>query len=213
MKLTSLAIAATALSLTGAGVLLHPGVPHAESPMATKLSPSPIPAGKAFTVDAAHTSIGFEIGHLNIASVQGRFNKFAGEINFDETDLTKSTVNFTIQANSVDTNVAPRDTHLRSADFFDVEKYPELSFKSRSVTKREGGYTVAGDLTMRGVTKPVSINFRSYGPIKDPWGNNRIGVIAEPLVLKRDEFGITYGPGTIGNDVTVRLSLEATEKK
>jgi polyisoprenoid-binding protein YceI len=172
-----------------------------------------IPSGE-YKLDAAHSLIGFAIRHLEINWVEGRFNEFSGTIHYDEKDITKSSVEFTAKVESIDTGVAPRDKHLRSADFFEVEKYPELSFKSTRVERKGKAHVLYGDLTLKGVTKPVAIPFTMAGAIKDQRGNARFGVQGETKINRRD-FGINFGtelPGgglNIGNEVSIRLHLEA----
>src|SRR5690242_16413305 len=112
-------------------------------------------AADDYAVDLAHSSITFMIQHLGISFVHGRFNDFSGQFTIDKEDPAKSSFTMTIKADSVDTNIKKRDDHLRAPEFFDVQKYPEMSFKSTSVKPMEGGYKVAGDFTMHGVTKPL----------------------------------------------------------
>ena len=131
----------------------------------------------------------------------------------DTKDITKDAVQITIQTDSVDTNVAPRDADLRSANFFDVTKYPEMTFKSTSIRAKGNSYIAEGNLTLRGFSKPVTISFKQYGPIKDPWGGTRVGIVAEPLTIHRSDFGMTYDADSVSNDVVVRISLEATQDK
>lgn len=196
-------------------VAFHPGIAFA--------APTYGPAQKVqvagnYTVDPAHTSIGFEVTHLGLSHVQGRFAEKSGKIVIGK-DAASSSVEITIPSKSVDTNVAPRDAHLRTADFFDAEQYPTLTFKSTKVTKSGSGYTVDGQLTMRGVTKNVSIPFDYFGPITDPWGGTRIGAIAKPIKLNRKDYGFPYnealpdGTPAVSNDITVRIALEATLDK
>jgi len=203
----------TVPALAAGYVVFHPGVAYAETPLAKRLAPTPFQEGGHFTVDPMHTFVGFDIGHLGLSRVQGRFSKLTGSLDADPKDLGKSSVNITAQIGSVDTAVAPRDADLRSDHFFDAEKYPELTFHSTSISRHGRGYTAAGDLTIKGVTKPVAIQFKQYGPIKDPWGKTRIGIVAEPLVIHRSQFGMTFDADTISDDVNVRLSLEATLDK
>lgn len=211
LKPTTLLAALPVLAL--GYVAYHPGIAFAESPLAQSLTPTTFGQGGEYTIDPAHTSVGFDVGHFGLSRVQGRFNKLSGSLQIDAKDLTKSSVKVVIEAASIDTNVAPRDNHLRSADFFEVEKYPEIRFESTRIKRKGNGYVADGNLTMKGVSKPVSIEFRQYGPIKDPWGATRIGVVAEPLTLRRTDFGINYDTSTVSDDVVVRLSLEATEKR
>jgi polyisoprenoid-binding protein YceI len=190
------------------------GASFAQQQPAAKVSYAPVPGGE-YKIDAAHSTIGFAVRHLEINWVEGRFKEFAGTIRYDDKDVTKSSVEFTAKIDSVDTGVEGRDKHLRNADFFDAPKYPEMTFKSTRVERRgRDAYVLHGDLTLKGVTKPVSFPFQMTGAIKDPWGNTRFGVSAEAKINRRD-FGVDYdralaaGGLVVGNDVTVSLQLEA----
>jgi polyisoprenoid-binding protein YceI len=181
-----------------------------------KVNYAPIPGGD-YKVDPAHSIVGFAIRHLEINWVEGRFKDFNGMVHYDEHDVTRSTVEFTAKVESIDTGVAPRDKHLRTADFFDAEKFPEMSFKSTSVERKgKNGYVLNGDLTLKGVTKPVALPFTITGAIKDPWGNTRFGINAQTKINRRD-FGITWGKALegggfdVGNEVTINLQLEAVK--
>lgn len=180
---------------------------------AAKVAYAPIPAGD-YKIDPAHSVIGFAVRHLEINWVEGRFKEFEGTIHYDEKDVTKSSVEFTAKVESIDTGVAPRDKHLRTADFFEVEKYPTLTFKSTRVEREGKRYVLHGDLTIKGVTKPVQLPFDITGAVKDPWGNTRFGVNAETTINRRD-FGINYGNAfaggglDVGNEVNIMLRLEA----
>jgi polyisoprenoid-binding protein YceI len=183
---------------------------------AAKVAYAPVPGGE-YNIDPAHSIIGFSIRHLEIAWVEGRFKDFKGAIHFDEKDVTKSSVEFTAKVESIDTGVEPRNKHLRTADFFDVEKFPEMTFKSTSVERKgKDGYVLHGDLTLKGVTKPVALPFTVTGAIKDPWGNTRFGVSAQTKIDRRD-YGITWGKALenggldVGNEVTIELQLEAVK--
>jgi polyisoprenoid-binding protein YceI len=183
---------------------------------AAKVAYAPVPGGE-YNIDPAHSIIGFSIRHLEIAWVEGRFKDFKGTIHFDEKDVTKSSVEFTAKVESIDTGVEPRNKHLRTADFFDVEKFPEMTFKSTRVDRKgKDGYVLHGDLTLKGVTKQVALPFTVTGAIKDPWGNTRFGVQAETKLDRRD-YGITWGKALenggldVGNEVTIELQLEAVK--
>ncbi len=200
-------------------------VPHAAgvtTPTAAAQAPAakvayvPVPGGD-YNIDPAHSVIGFSIRHLEINWVEGRFKDFKGTIRYDEQDVTKSAVEFAAKVESIDTGVAPRDKHLRTADFFDVEKYPEMTFKSTRVERKgKDAYVLHGDLTLKGVTKPVQLPFKLTGAVKDPWGNTRFGVEARTKINRRD-FGINYGNALagggldVGNEVTINLQLEAVK--
>ena len=207
-------LAIVAVPVIAAGyIVYHPGVAYAETVLAKTLKATPFQQGGSYTVDGMHTCLGFDIGHLGLSRVQGRFSKMTGSLQIDAKDLTKSSVKVTADATSIDTAVAPRDADLRSANFFDVEKFPTVTFESTQIKKSGNGYNAAGNLTIHGVSKPITIHFKQYGPIKDPWGNTRIGVVAEPLVIHRSDFGMTFDAETVSNDVNVHLSLEATQDK
>jgi polyisoprenoid-binding protein YceI len=201
-----------ATSLAGGSITRRAG---AQAP-AAKVSYAPVPGG-AYQIDPAHSLIGFAVRHLEINWVEGRFKDFKGTINFDEKDVTKSSVEFTAKVASIDTEVEARDKHLRTADFFDAEKYPEMIFKSTRVERKgKDGYVLHGDLTLKGVTKPVALPFTITGAVKDPWGNTRFGVEAHTKINRRD-FQINYGNAfagsglDVGNEVTIDLRLEAMQ--
>ncbi|HJQ34126.1 MAG TPA: YceI family protein [Pyrinomonadaceae bacterium] len=180
------------------------------------VSYAPVPGGE-YKIDPAHSLIGFAVRHLEINWVEGRFKDFSGTINFDDKDVTKSSVEFSAKVASVDTEVEARDKHLRTADFFDAEKYPEMSFKSTGVERKgKDAYVLHGELTIKGVTKPVALPFTLTGAVKDPWGNTRFGVEAQTKINRRD-FQINYGNAfaggglDVGNEVTIKLRLEAVQ--
>lgn len=181
----------------------------------TKVTYVPIPAGD-YRMDVAHTVIGFSIMHNELALVRGRFKDFSGTIKYDDKDVTKSSVEFTAKVTSIDTGHEGRDRHLRTADFFEVEKFPEMTFKSTSVERKGKSYIMDGVLTLKGVTKPVSLPFTLTGAIKDGRGNTRIGVAAQTKIDRRD-FGITWGSPlptggfNLGHDVMIDLHLEALQ--
>jgi polyisoprenoid-binding protein YceI len=172
-----------------------------------------------YNFDKAHSFIGFKVKHTGLIEVPGFFRDFTGEVNFDSKDITKSSVNFKAMATSIDTGVAGRDRHLRSADFFEVEKFPELTFKSTKVEKKGKGWIVTGDLTMKGVTKSVAIPFEIAGwlPASERSGI-KMGIAGETMINRRD-FGINYGttmPGgiaQIGDSVKVVLQIEAAKPR
>lgn len=181
---------------------------------AAKVKYLPIPSGD-YKIDPAHSIIGFAIRHLEINWVEGRFKDFTGTIHYDETDITKSSVEFTAKVESIDTGVEPRNKHLRTADFFEVEKYPEMTFKSTRVERKgKMGGILHGDFTLKGVTKQVALPFTITGAIKDGRGTTRFGVEAQTTINRRD-YGITWGKPLdgggidVGNEVNIKLQLEA----
>jgi polyisoprenoid-binding protein YceI len=170
-----------------------------------------------FAVDPTHSEVSFQIRHM-VSQVRGRFNDFSGTVQLDPKNLAASSVDFHIKATSIDTNVADRDKHLRSADFFDVEKFPEITFKSESIAAAgKDKYNVTGSLTMHGVTKKVTLPVTLGGQIKDPWGNTRAGFEIE-TTLDRKDYGIVWnkaldsGGVMLGDDVKVAINLETVKK-
>jgi polyisoprenoid-binding protein YceI len=173
-------------------------------------------AADTYVFDKAHCTMGFQVRHL-FSKVPGKFDDFEGKIQFDEANPESSSVEVTIKAASVDTGVAKRDENLRSQDFFDVEKFPEITFKSKSV-KRTGENTgeVTGDLTMHGVTKEVVLKVELQGKGAGPHGKPVSGWEATTN-LKRSEFGLTWnklieGAQIAGDDVEIDLSVEADKQ-
>lgn len=166
-----------------------------------------------YEIDPAHSSVGFKIGHL-VSKVRGEFNRFQGTIEFDPEKVENSSVTAVIDPSSIDTHIEDRDNHLRGADFFDVQKFPEITF----VSKRIEGDKVIGDLTLHSITKEVALTYSFHGVAKDPWGKERAGFSGE-TVLERKDFGITYnkvldqGGLLIGNEVKVEIEIEAILKE
>jgi polyisoprenoid-binding protein YceI len=171
-----------------------------------------------YSLDPAHTHVGFGVEHLGIALVKGRFKDVEGSIEYDPKDIGRSKVNFSAKIESIDTGVSARDEHLRSADFFEVAKYPTMTFVSTKIEKKGKRYIMNGDLTIKGVTRPISFAFTFTDAIKDPWGGTRFGASASTEVTRRD-FGITYGnalPGggfDVADRVAIELHLEAVKAK
>ena len=177
-----------------------------------------LPAGAANTtwkIDPAHSAAHFSVRHLGISNVRGDFTKIAGAVQLDDQDITKSTVEVTIDVSSVDTRVADRDKDLRSERFFDVANYPTLTFKSKKIEQvGEGKLKVTGDLTIRGVTKEVVLEVEGpTAPIKDPWGNQRTAVTGSTKVNRQD-FGVKWnakldnGGVVVGDEVAITFDIE-----
>jgi polyisoprenoid-binding protein YceI len=167
-----------------------------------------------YSIDKAHSEVTFQVRHL-LTKVRGRFADFNGTIEYDEQNPERSQVNVEVQAASVDTNERDRDGHLRSAEFFDVEKIPTLTFRSTSIQRSaEDAFAVTGDLTIHGITRPVRFDVLLLGKAKDPWGNERIAFEAETTVNRKD-FGLTWnapietGGFLVGDDVKISLSVQA----
>lgn len=166
-----------------------------------------------YKVDVAHTSVGFSVKHMVISTVRGSFTDFEGEITYEEKDLSRWSVKGKISVESINTNNADRDKHLKSPDFFDVKKYPYITFESKKFRKEGDGYVCTGVLTMKGVSKEIEIPFKILGKVKDPWGKERIGVEAS-LKINRQDYGISWsktldnGGLVVGNEVQIELSAE-----
>ena len=165
-------------------------------------------------VDGDHSSAEFSIRHLMISTVRGHFGKLSGKIVGDPSDLTSGSAELSIEVGSVDTRQADRDQHLRSADFFDVEHYPTMTFTSKEIRPTGSNrYDVVGDLTIRGTTRPITVKVESLGTNKDPWGGTRAGFSADTR-LNRKDFGLTWnqvletGGVMVGDDVKVVVELE-----
>ncbi|MBI5484690.1 MAG: YceI family protein [Deltaproteobacteria bacterium] len=172
-----------------------------------------------WSIDPEHSNIGFKVRHLMVSNVKGSFDKYTATVDIDDRDITKSKVTVSIDTNSINTNVQKRDEHLRSADFFDVAKYPEMTFVSKKITKSgKDRLKVAGDLTLHGVTREVVLDVQ--GPskeIKDPWGNIRKGATATTKINRKD-FGLTWnkaletGGVVVGDEITITLEIEMIRK-
>jgi len=160
-------------------------------------------AADTYKIDPAHTGVGFTISHLVISEVNGRFDDVAGEIVADSNTVIGAMA--TIQTKSIDTAIKKRDDHLRSPDFFDAEKYPTITFESTKVEKNQ----ITGKFTMHGVTKEITLPFKLKGPIKDPWGNQRVAITAQ-TEIDRTDYGMKPTTG-VGDDVEIRISVEAAK--
>jgi polyisoprenoid-binding protein YceI len=168
-----------------------------------------------WAIDAAHSEAGFAVKHLMISTVKGRFGTISGQVVLDEANPEASTVEATIDATTIDTRSEQRDAHLRSPDFFDVETYPTITFRSTKVDARGNGeFRVTGDLTIRDVTKQVALEVEETGRATDPWGGERIGFTAITK-LDRADFGLTWnaaleaGGVMVGNEVKITLEIQA----
>jgi polyisoprenoid-binding protein YceI len=169
---------------------------------------------RTLQIDRSHSEVAFQVRHL-LSKVRGRFGDFSGTIELDGANPQNSRVDVAISAASIDTAEPDRDKHLRSGDFFDVENYPTLTFKSTSIAPRGGqSYDVAGDLTIHGVTRRVTLRSSFLGTAMDPWGTEKAGFEAE-LTLNRRDFGLHWnaaletGGFLVGDEVKVTLSIQA----
>ena len=164
-------------------------------------------AADEYKIDPNHSSINFAVGHMTVSTVLGRFTGFEGKILLDDKDITKSSVSVTIKTASVNTDVANRDTDLRSAGYFDVEKFPEITFQSKSIEKKGNDYVAHGTLTIHGVAKDVDMPFEMKGPV-DARQAKVLGAHGS-LTLNRVDFGVGKASPMIGSDVKIDLIVEA----
>jgi polyisoprenoid-binding protein YceI len=175
-------------------------------------------AVRTYAIDKTHSEAAFQVRHL-ITKVRGRFTDFSGAIEFNADQPAASKVSFAIQAASIDTNTPDRDAHLRSDDFFAVEKFPTVNFESTGITATGGSdYTVAGNLTMRGVTKAIVIPVTLLGTAVDPWGNEKLAFEGE-VTINRKDYGLNWnaaleaGGFLVGDDVKISLTIQAAAAK
>ena len=183
--------------------------------MTNTILATPQTSTATWNIDPAHSVAEFKVKHMMISNVKGRFSKLSGALFFDESDLASSRVDVSIDATSIQTGDDQRDAHLKSADFFDVEKFPTLTFKSKGIrVVKDGELSVEGDLTIHGVTRKV--NFAVEGPTppsKDPWGNTRVAISATTKINRKD-FGLTWnaaletGGILVAEDVTITLDVQ-----
>jgi len=171
----------------------------------------------SWTIDPAHANIEFGVRHLMISTVKGRFTGISGTIAAGERGFADARIDVTIDAKTIDTREPQRDAHLRSADFFDVEKFPTITFHSRRIDAHGADYRIAGDLTMHGVTREVVFDATEEGRGRDPWGNERAGFAARARLNRRD-FGLTWnaaletGGVLVGDEVKISIDLELVAK-
>ena len=172
-----------------------------------------------YNFDKAHSFIGFKVKHMGLVEVPGFFRDFTGTVNYDAKDVTKSTVEFTAKATSVDTGVAPRDNHLRSKDFFEVEKFADITFKSTKVKKTGKGLLLTGDFTMKGVTKSITFPFEIAGWLAgSDKSAPKMGIVAETTINRRD-YGVNYGSNmpngvpVLSDNIKIVLQIEANGSK
>lgn len=169
-------------------------------------------AADTYKADAVHSAVIFRIKHLNVSYCYGRFNDVAGSFSFDDAKPESSALEFTVKTESIDTADKKRDDHLRSAEFFDAAKHPTITFKSKSVKKLgENEFEVAGELTLRGVTKPLTVKVERTGSGADPWGGQRAG-FETTFTIKRSDFEVNALKGGLGDDVRLIVSVEGVKQ-
>jgi polyisoprenoid-binding protein YceI len=171
-----------------------------------------------WTIDPAHSHVEFAVRHLMISTVKGRFGVVTGTVKTDDTDPAKGEVEVSIDAASIDTREAQRDAHLRSGDFFDVEKFPSMTFRSTRIEGRGDSFKVIGDLAIRGVSRPVVLDVTAEGLGKDPWGGDRAGFSATAKI-KRSDFGLTWnqlletGGVAVGDEIKISIDVELVKQQ
>lgn len=169
-----------------------------------------------WNVDTAHSSLEFVVKHMMISKAKGNFNNFEATIEADPKDLTDSKIEFTIDPSSIDTRNKDRDDHLRSADFFDIENHPKVTFVATEIKKKsDRNYDVTGDLTIRGTTKPVTVDVVFEGQSKDPMSGNEVAGFSGQTKFNRKDFGLTWnaaletGGVLVGDEVKINIEIEA----
>ena len=169
---------------------------------------------KKWTVDTAHSEIGFSVKHMMISKVKGNFSSYNAEVEANEEDLNGAAIDFKIDVASISTNNVDRDNHLRSADFFDAESHPHITFKAKDIEKKGSDYELTGDLTIKGVTRPTTFEVEYGGKGTNPWGVEVVAFNAESKINRKD-FGLTWnqsletGGVLVGEDIKITLDLQA----
>jgi len=177
------------------------------------LAPALLRGATDYSVDNVHSTVEFGARHMVISTVKGHFSSFEGTITVDGKDPAQWEISGKIDVSSIDTGDEKRDTHLKSADFFDVEKYPDITFQSREIRRSGNQFICAGTFTMHGTSREVEIPFKLTGPITDPWGNARVGLESSWSIHRKD-YGISWsetldgGGLVVGDEITVELNIE-----
>jgi len=174
----------------------------------------------SYTVDAEHSRVGFSVTHMTVSTVRGEFGTVTGAVEYDPANITATKVTATVGIASVDTRDQKRDDHLKSPDFFDATKFPDMTFTSTSVKNvKKDSFDLVGKLTIRGVTKDVTFNVKTFSPeVKDPWGNTKIGTSATAKINRQD-FGVSWnstldsGGYVVGDEVDIQLDIEMSKNK
>ena len=171
-----------------------------------------------WVLDPTHSELGFKIRHLMITNISGFFKKFSAEMQTEGEDFATAAINLTVDMSSIDTNNEQRDAHLRNSDFFEVEQYPELAFRSTRVEKLDGeNFRLHGDLTMKGITKPVTLQVEYNGVTKDPWGGERAGFVVTGKI-NRSDWGVNFtavletGGVALGEEVKIHSEIQLVKE-
>lgn len=166
-----------------------------------------------WSIDSTHSEVGFKVKHMMFTNVSGKFKTYDAEITTEDDDFTKSEISFSADINSIDTNNTDRDNHLKSADFFDAENHPKLTFKSSSLTKSGDEYQLTGELSLHGITKTVKLDAEVSGLLKDPWGNTKVAMNISGKINRKD-WGLNWnsaletGGVLVGEDVKLNIELQ-----
>ncbi len=171
-----------------------------------------------WSLDPTHSEVGFKVKHMMFTNVSGKFNSYSVEMSNEDDDFSTSEISFSADISSIDTNNTDRDNHLKSGDFFDAEKFPQMIFKSTGIEKKsDSDYVVNGNLTIKDVTKPVSLKAEYSGLMKDPWGNIKAGLSIETKINRKD-FGLTWnaaletGGVLVGEDVRILAEIQIVKQ-
>ena len=182
-------------------------------------TPSPAPEAPSWALDASHSHVSFAVRHMMIANVRGEFGKVSGQASYDPENPERSRVTVNIDVASINTREEKRDAHLRSADFFDAEKYPTMTFTSKAVRRRGDGLEIVGDLTIRDTTREVKLAVEEITPtFADPWGNLRVGASARTKI-RRSDFGMRWnaaleaGGVLVGDEISIQIETELMRSK
>ncbi|MBC8138820.1 MAG: YceI family protein [Fibrella sp.] len=210
-RLTTIVALSVTTSLGTSALLASPQTAPKQPTKVAQTSKAELATG-TWSIDKAHTDIAFTVLHLGVSKTRGSFGEFDGSVVADGKKPENSSVQFAIKTASINTGNTARDEHLRGKDFFETDKYPEITFKSTKITKRKGGFNALGNLTMHGVTKQISLPFTVTGPQKGFKGELHMG-IETALVLNRKDYGLTWnniveGSQAVGDTVTVTINME-----
>lgn len=167
---------------------------------------------KQYVIDGSHTSTVFSVQHLGISRTYGVFRKVSGKFSLDPKNAASSAFEVALDVESIDTNDAKRDEHLKAADFFNTKQFPDITFKAKKVEQTKDELKLTGDFTMHGVTKTVTLPFKKGGEVVDPFGNSRIGFSGD-FTLKRSDYGMKTMVGPIGDEVAIEISFEGILQK
>jgi polyisoprenoid-binding protein YceI len=186
--------------------------------LALALAAAPLAFAQTYTIDGSHSKAQFSVRHMMVSNVRGEFSKIKGTVSYDEKNPAATRIEATIDVASINTGEPKRDEHLKSPDFFDVAKYPTITFISKSARKTANGLAVTGDLTIHGVTKEVVLQVEGPSPeVRDPWGNLRRGATATTKINRKD-FGLTWnaaletGGVVVGDEVSITIDVEAVRQ-